>query len=81
MANYDELRIKVANVDALAAAVEDLFDDTLFDGQVDRQRLERCAHLIGMTREAAEQALAAVDAASAETAIPDADPRAWDETK
>jgi len=81
---FDELRNAVADVDALAAAVEDLFDDTLWDGQVDRQRLERAASLIGLTRQAAEKALHAVDAFNADALneqIPASDPAAWDEPK
>ena len=66
MARFDELRIAVARVDALASAAEELFDNTMWDGHVDPQRLERAAQLIGMTREAAEQALNAADAANAE---------------
>lgn len=82
---YDELRTAVAKVDALAAAVEDLFDNTLWGGDVDRQRLERAAHLIGLTREAAEQALNAVDAFNADALNPtipeDANQDGWDDPK
>ena len=63
---FDELRSAVAKVDALASAAEELFDNTMWGGEVDRQRLERAANLIGLTREAAEQALAAVDAFNAD---------------
>lgn len=63
---YDELRIAVAKVDALAAAAEEMFDNTSWGPDVDRQRLDRNAHLIGATREAAEAALLAVDAFNAD---------------
>src|SRR5882757_5623859 len=51
-----------SKLDALAAASEDLFDGSMFDDDIDRQRLERCASLIGMVREAAERMLTTVDA-------------------
>lgn len=62
MSKLDELRVAVAKVDALAAASETLFDNTQWHGDVDRQRIERAANLIGLTREAAEAAVLAVDA-------------------
>jgi hypothetical protein len=58
---YDELRIAIGRVDALASAVEDLFDNTLWGGEIDHRRLERCAHLVGLTRQSAEAAVIAVD--------------------
>jgi hypothetical protein len=80
---FDDLRIAVARVDALASAAEELFDNTLWGGEVDRQRLERAAHLIGLTRESAEAALNAVDAFNADalnptiTADAKSEPEAW----
>ncbi|MEO7729626.1 MAG: hypothetical protein ABIY55_01535, partial [Kofleriaceae bacterium] len=62
MEAFDALRLAVAKVDALAAAAEDHFDNTMWDGELDGQQLERTAHLIGLTREAAEAAVLAVDA-------------------
>lgn len=84
MTKYDELRIAAGKVEALATAVEEIFDSTIFDGKVDRQRLEHTAVLIGLCREAAEHALNAVDAFNADAlnpAIPDSDPSTRDEPK
>jgi hypothetical protein len=65
----------------LASAVEDLFDNTLFGGEIDHRRLERCAHLVGLTREAAEAAVIAVDRLDSDlvtTEIPaGAEPGEW----
>ena len=47
----------------------------MFDQDIDRQRVERCASLIGMVREAAERMLTTVDTLNAdilETKIGDA---------
>jgi hypothetical protein len=57
----DELRNAVAKCEAIAHAAEELFDGTAWGADVDRQRLERLAHLIGATAEAATAALAACD--------------------
>jgi hypothetical protein len=62
---YDAIRIAVAKVDALASAAQEHFDNTLWGHDVDRQRLERAANLIGLTSEAAEAALGVVLAANA----------------
>ena len=61
MAAYDNARTAVAKVDALAHALEKLFDDAPLRGEIDRQRLERLAHLVGATAEAAAAALLVVD--------------------
>lgn len=79
---FDDLRTAVAKVDALAAAAEQHFDETQWGPHVERQRIERQAHLCGAVREAAEHALLAVDALNAlalNPEIPDADPSAWSE--
>jgi hypothetical protein len=47
MTPFDRLRFEASKLDALAAASEDLFDGTMFDADIDRQRVERCASLIG----------------------------------
>jgi predicted ABC-type transport system involved in lysophospholipase L1 biosynthesis ATPase subunit len=73
MLAFDEIRIAVARVDSLASAAEAMFDDTTFDGNLDRQRIERLAHLIGATAEAAAAAIVVVDRLNADalnTAIP-----------
>jgi len=67
---FDALRIAVGNVDALAASVEELFDATMYGAGADRQKLERLAHLIGMTADAASTALVAVDAFNADALNP-----------
>jgi hypothetical protein len=84
MTNFDKLRGAVARVDALAAAVEQMFDEPNFGRDVDRERLERVAELIGVLGEAAAAALRAVDALNAEMlheAIPDPDPSSWEDPK
>lgn len=81
MLAFDEIRTAVAKVDALAHAAETMFDETVFDGTLDSQRIERLAHLIGATSEAATAALVVVDRLNAEalsSAIPaDAEPGSW----
>jgi len=74
MLAFDEIRIAVARVDSLASAAEAMFDDTTFDSNLDRQRIERLAHLIGATAEAAAAAIVVVDRLNADalnTAIPE----------
>jgi hypothetical protein len=61
MAAYDNARTAVAKVDALAHATEMMFEDAPWDGEIDQQRLERLAHLVGETAEAAAAALVAID--------------------
>jgi hypothetical protein len=61
MAAYDNVRTAVAKTDALAHALEKMFDEAPLRGEIDRQRLERLAHLVGATAEAAAAALVAVD--------------------
>ena len=61
MAAFDDLRTAVAKVDALADAVELAFEDAPWGGKIDQQRLERLAHLVAATAEAAAAALVAVD--------------------
>jgi len=70
MAAYDDLRTAVAKVDALAHAVEMMFDDAPWGGEIDSQRLERLAHLVGATAEAAAAALVAVDTLNADLLNP-----------
>jgi hypothetical protein len=59
---FDSLRVAVARVDSLAAAAEAHYDETVWGPDVERQRIERQAHLCGAVREAAERALLALDA-------------------
>lgn len=59
---FDDLRTAVAAVDALAAAAEQAFDNAIWPPGTDRQQIERIAHLVGASREAAEAALCTVDA-------------------
>lgn len=80
--SFDELRLVVAKVDALANATEELFDSTTWRGEVDSQRLERIAHLVGATAEAAAVAVVAVDSFNAEVLVTptistDTDPDDW----
>lgn len=81
-ARYDELRAAVSETDALAAALVDWFDNThIVDGDLDRQRLERAANLVGSVAKAAERALCLADGLNSDLlnpAIPDADPSGWD---
>jgi hypothetical protein len=60
----DTIRNAVAKTESLAVATEAAFDNLQMPG-VDPIVLERVAHLIGSTREAAEAALNVVRAASA----------------
>jgi hypothetical protein len=58
----DSLRIAVSKVDALARSTEEFFDNTSWSsGEVDLQRVERIAQMIGSVAEAAEAAVAVVD--------------------
>jgi hypothetical protein len=83
MTGFDEIRQRVAVVETLATALEELFDSSVFDGHVDRARLEHTAILVGLVREAAEKALLAVDAANAEALNPeipgDVDPSTFED--
>ena len=65
---FDTLRTAVAKVDALAAAAEQAYDNAIWPPGTDRQQIERLAHLVGASREAAEAALCAVDALNADIA-------------
>ena len=81
MAIYDELRTACAKCDALAHATSVLFDDVPWGGEIDQQRLERLAHLVGATAEAAAAALLVVDRLGADLLNPtiakDAEPGEW----
>jgi len=58
----DDLRQLIAKTDALASATADLFDDVVEVEDVDdRRRLERMAHMVGATAEAALAAAEACD--------------------
>jgi hypothetical protein len=59
-AQLDALHIAVGKTDALAHATEEIFDNTGWSGEVDQQRLERVAHLVGSVAEAAAAAVAVV---------------------
>lgn len=76
----DEIRFAVAKTEALAKAAEDAFDNLAMPG-VDPDALERVAHLIGTTTEAATAALNLVRALSAtiadETPAPDGSKETW----
>jgi hypothetical protein len=67
---FDEIRTAVAKVDALAHAVESMFDDTDWNGEVDRQHLERMAHFVGAVAEAAAAAVVVVDHLNADLLNP-----------
>ena len=67
--SFDDLRALIAKVDALAHAAQSMFDETLWGGEVDMQRLDRVAHLIGATADAAEIAIVAVDGFNAATLV------------
>jgi hypothetical protein len=58
---YDDIRVAVAKVDAIAHAAEATFDSAIWPPGADRRQTERIAHLVGAAREAAEAALSAVD--------------------
>lgn len=85
MAAYDDARTAVAKTDALANALEIMFDDAPLRGEIDQQRLERLAHLVGAVAEAAAAALVAVDALNADLLNPtiagDASHGDWDHDK
>jgi hypothetical protein len=70
MLDFDEIRIAVARVDSLASAAESMFDNTSFGAGVDRQTIERLAHLIGATAEAAAAAVVVVDRLNADALNP-----------
>lgn len=72
----DEIRIAVAKTEALAHAAEVAFDGEMWPAGVDRQAVERIAHLVGATREAAEAAVLAVDKHN--SALADAQPATGD---
>lgn len=59
-AEMDALRIAVGKVDAIAAAAEEMFDNTIWR-DADPLHLDRMAHLIGAVSESATLAVAAVD--------------------
>jgi hypothetical protein len=71
MLDFDEIRIAVARVDSLASAAESMFDNTAFGADLDRQKIERLAHLIGATAEAAAAAVVVVDRLNADALNPE----------
>lgn len=59
--SFRDMRMAVAEADALIAAARDLFHKTEWGGAVDARRVERIDHLIGASSVAAEEAILAVD--------------------
>lgn len=59
--SFDELRVSIQRIDALAVAARDLYDNTTWGPDVERRRIDHVAHLVGAVAEASEQALVACD--------------------
>jgi hypothetical protein len=64
----DEIRIAAAKTEALAHAAETAFDSMVWPTGVDRQDIERLAHLVGAAAEAAAAAVHVVDRHNSELA-------------
>ena len=58
--HLDALRIAVGKVEALAAVAAESYDNTIWNN-TDPLQIDRMAHLLGATAEAAATAVAAVD--------------------
>lgn len=59
--SFHEMRQAVAKTDALIAAAEQLYTATTWGPEVDAQRVDRIAHLLQASCDAAEDAIVAVD--------------------